>query len=270
MSRFLASLCLLLIVASARADDLTLYREGVKQFQAGNYVASGRALSQLAPFTQEYGDQARYLLARVHDLCGERPEAIGLYEAIIEYHLRCKGDARKVLSGGESLLKDRPDEKARLQKIVDEPTPQYVIRSRFYSGRLLALEGRYEDAVARLGKAQQDATGPLAEEVKLWLGVAQVQTKRFDEAIRNLSGSIDPEALRWLARAQVGLGVTPVQMRQNGAGILPNQEERKSAFESAIASLKKSVELQGAVRDSRSPDADEIRTMIELGDLLRQ
>src|SRR5690349_13885441 len=140
MSRFLASLCLLLFVASARADDLTLYREGVKQFQAGNYVASGRALSQLAPFTQEYGEQARYLLARVHDLCGERPEAIGLYEAIIDYHMRCKGEAGNALSRPDSLslLKDRPDEKARLEKVASAPTPQYVIRSRFYSGRLLA------------------------------------------------------------------------------------------------------------------------------------
>jgi hypothetical protein len=48
---------------AALADDLGLYREGVKQFQSGDYVAAGRALSQLAPFTQEYGEEARYLLA---------------------------------------------------------------------------------------------------------------------------------------------------------------------------------------------------------------
>src|SRR5215212_4537457 len=178
MSRLPGTLfCLLLIGAVARADDLALYREGVKQFKAENYVEAGRALSQLAPFTQEYGEQARYLLARVHDLCGERPEAIALYEAIIEYHLRCKGEAGNVLSVPDSL-KDRPEEKARLRKILESPTPQYVIRSRFYSGRLLVAEGRYEDAIGRLVKAQQDATGALAGETKLWLGVAQVQTKR--------------------------------------------------------------------------------------------
>jgi tetratricopeptide (TPR) repeat protein len=269
MSRIVAALCVVLIVASAKADEAALYREGVKKFQAEDYVGAGRALSQLAPFTQEFGEEARYLLARVHDLSGERPEAIGLYEAIIDYHMRCKGEAANALSRPDSM-KDRAEEKARLEKVLKERTPEYVVRSRFYCGRLLVEEGRYEDALARLSKAQQDAQGQLGNEVKLWLGVAQVQTKRFDEAIRNLSDAFGPEALRWLARAQVGAGVTPVQLRQNGAGILPNQEQRKAAFEAAIASLTKAVQLQGALRDSRGPDADEIRTNIELGDLLRQ
>src|SRR5437870_1517326 len=150
----------ILVVASARfalADDLALYWQGVKQFQAGDYVSAGGALSQLAPFTQEFGEQARYLLARVHDLSGERPEAIALYEAIA-----------------------------------------------------------------------------------------------------NLSGLHDAEALRWVARAQVGLGVTPVQQRQNGAGILPNQQERKARLESAMVAMRKAVELS---------KTDQLQ--LELADLLR-
>jgi len=51
MSKVVASLCMLLIVAAARADDAALYREGVKNFKAADYVAAGRALSQLSPFT---------------------------------------------------------------------------------------------------------------------------------------------------------------------------------------------------------------------------
>ena len=90
MSRFVFGFCLLLIVSAAKADDAALFREGVKQFQSGNYFAAGRALSGLAPFTQEFGERARYLLARVHDLSGERPEAIGLYQAIIGYDARCR------------------------------------------------------------------------------------------------------------------------------------------------------------------------------------
>lgn len=249
-----------LIIASApleAAEDASLYREGIKQFQGGDYAAAGRALSQLAPFTQEFGEQARYLLARVHDLSGERPEALALYEAIIDYHTRCRAEAANALSRPESL-KDQPAEKARLEKLLKDRTPDHVIRSRFYAGRLLVEEGRYEDALARLARAQQDADGALGEEIKLWLGVAEVQTKRFDEAIKNLATLNDAEALRWLARAQVGQGVTPIQLRQNGAGILPNQEERKAAFASAIASLKKAVALGGK---------DDLK--LELADLLR-
>src|SRR6266850_4790084 len=117
----------MLVVASARlavADEVGLYREGVRQFQAGDYVAAGRSLSQLAPFTQEFGEQARYLLARVHDLSGERPEAIALYEAIIEYHLRCQGEAGNAVSRSQTL-KDQPQEKTRLEKLLRDPPPQY-------------------------------------------------------------------------------------------------------------------------------------------------
>src|SRR3954466_13684664 len=120
-------------VRPARGDDAALLRQGIEHFQKGDYVAAGRALSQLAPFTQEYGEQARYLLARVHNLSGERPEAIALYEAIIDYHIRCCGAAANTLARPETL-KDRPEERARLEKLLKDPTPQYVVRSRFYSG----------------------------------------------------------------------------------------------------------------------------------------
>src|SRR5258706_12269826 len=90
INRFKLVAVILVLVAAraALADDAALYREGVKQFQNGDYLAAGRALSQLAPFTQEYGEQARYLLARVHELCGEMPEALGIYEAVRGFDMR--------------------------------------------------------------------------------------------------------------------------------------------------------------------------------------
>src|SRR5438874_6089562 len=133
----------------ALADDAALYREGVKQFQGSDYIAAGRTLSQLTPFTQGYGEQARYLLARVHDLCGERPEALGIYEAIIEYDIRCRGDAANALARADSLT-DRPAEKERLEKLMSAPTPPDVMRSRFYAGRLVVEEGRFDDVIGRV------------------------------------------------------------------------------------------------------------------------
>src|SRR5258705_12675445 len=107
-------------VAVARADDAAIYKEGFEYFQKGNYDDAGRALSRLAPFTQEFGEHARYLLARTHELSGERPEAEGLYEAIIRFY----GQSQK-----------------------GEKAPEYVVRSRVYLGRLLVTEGNYEDAI---------------------------------------------------------------------------------------------------------------------------
>src|SRR3954467_12487353 len=95
---FIAVLLLIVNARAALADDAALYREGVKQFQAQDYVAAGRALSQLAPFTQPFGEHARYLLARVHDLAGERPEAMALYDAIIDYDTQCRRAAADILS----------------------------------------------------------------------------------------------------------------------------------------------------------------------------
>src|SRR4051812_14594929 len=149
--------------ATVRADDAALYRQGFEHFQKGEYDAAGRALSRLAPFTQEFGEHARYLLARTHELSGERPEARGVYDAIIAFYAQGK----------------------------KERSPQYVVRSLFYSGRLLAQAGRYDEAAARLNACLPEAQGAMKEEAKLWLGVAQVQTKKFDEAIRYLSGLSD-------------------------------------------------------------------------------
>src|SRR5256885_7872996 len=130
--KFVAVMLIFLGARLALADDAALYRDGIKQFQAGNYAAAGRDLSQLAPFTQEFGEEARYLLARVHDECGERPEALALYEAIIDYDHRCRAEAANALSRPDSL-KDQPQEKQRLENVAKEPTPQYMIRSRFFS-----------------------------------------------------------------------------------------------------------------------------------------
>src|SRR5881394_3016646 len=107
-----AIIVVVLATAIARADDAALYREGFAQFQKGNYDGAGRALSGLAPFAQEkFGEHARYLLARTHELSGERPEAAGLYDAIIDFYTQSKREAERTLRAADSL-NDRPQEKA--------------------------------------------------------------------------------------------------------------------------------------------------------------
>src|SRR5688572_32053743 len=73
---------------AARGDESgSLYREGVEAFKSGDLVGAGRALGQLAPFTDsKVGERGKYLLARVHHLSGERAEASALYEGIIRFY----------------------------------------------------------------------------------------------------------------------------------------------------------------------------------------
>src|SRR5947207_1521574 len=137
---FIRGIFVLLVAAAvARADDAALYRQGFEHFQKGEYEAAGRALSRLAPFTQEFGEQARYLLARTHELSGERPEALALYEAIIAFDAQTK--------------RERP--------------PQYVIRSQFYSGRLLEGHGHYDEATGRLNSDLKGEEGEVKDGTQL-------------------------------------------------------------------------------------------------------
>jgi TolA-binding protein len=164
---------------AARGDESgSLYREGVEAFNSGDLVGAGRALGQLAPFTDgEVGERARYLLGRVHHLSDERPEARARYEEVVGAHAR------------------------------DQRPPRYVVGANFYLGRLLAEEGRFEEALGKFVFCALRADGALKDEARLWMGVCQVKTKGFAGAITTLKllGD-DPEALRWLAKAYAGAG----------------------------------------------------------------
>jgi hypothetical protein len=64
-------------LSRSRYHALALYYRGVADFLLKDYVAAGRSLNALAPFTDpECGGRARYLLARVHHLSDERVEAV--------------------------------------------------------------------------------------------------------------------------------------------------------------------------------------------------
>src|SRR5262249_9760347 len=59
----------------SRHRRLALYYDGLASFLLKDYLAAGRSLSLLTPFMdQAFGNHARYLLARVHQLQDERAE----------------------------------------------------------------------------------------------------------------------------------------------------------------------------------------------------
>ena len=72
--------------AKSRFNGRMRYYLGYARFAMKDYLAAGRALSGLAPFAQEFGPHARYLLARTHPMSAERPEAAALYKALLAGH----------------------------------------------------------------------------------------------------------------------------------------------------------------------------------------
>ncbi len=194
-------------MAHSRYRNLALYQLGYAHFEMQDYPSAGRALSRLAPFQQPFGLHTRYLLARIHHLCGERPEAAIQYKAVLAGYEQRKKEAQEALKNPAAL---QPGQKQALEALVAGPPPEYLLRCPFYTALLLAEEGQYADALAGFtGLLQQQPTSPLASEAQLRQGYCQVQLRNFAEAVKLLQPlCADPQladrALWWTAQAQVG------------------------------------------------------------------
>src|SRR5205814_2516433 len=109
---------------------------------------------ELAPFDQagELGLHAQYLLARMHHLSGERPEAAAGYAAMV--------------SAWEKVKKDGP-------------APDFVARGLFYWGVVLSEFGRADEALGKFEKAVAVAPAdcPIVPEARLFGARTAVQVK---------------------------------------------------------------------------------------------
>jgi len=199
--------------AKSRYRDLAVYHQGYAAFLLGDYLAAGRALSQLAPFQQEFGGHARYLLARAHHLSGERPEAAAQYKVIVDILEEQRRAAQALLklpqaTGNPNALK--PEQRAAAEKVLGSPPPDYVVRAWFYAALLLAEDRRFPEAIEKFTAfGQQNPKSPLAAEAQLRRGYCQLQMRNFPAAIEALQPlrdhpQLSDQALGWLARAQVG------------------------------------------------------------------
>ncbi|HET6246349.1 MAG TPA: tetratricopeptide repeat protein [Tepidisphaeraceae bacterium] len=194
------------ILIRSKYRQLGLYHLGYAQFVLREYLAAGRSLSQLAPFAQDFGLHARYLLARVHHLSDERPEAAALYKALQDdFEVRRKAADKEMQNPATDA-----EHRAELEKIVHGPVPDYVSRSQFYGAVLLYEDGKYSDAADVFAKILQVAgNSPAAPEARLRLGYCQLQLKKFGDAVATLDPLKDNKefgdrALWWGARAKVG------------------------------------------------------------------
>ena len=238
---------------------LALYYLGYARFMQQDYHEAGRALSKLAPFDQDVGVHARYLLARTHHLSGDAPEAAAQYEAVLSGHEERKKQAAERLKDPKGL---DAEQKADLESLVRGPGPEYVLRASFYAALLKAEAGKYDDA----GKAfaelvQKHPSNPLVPEAQLRIGYCHLQAGRHAEAVKLLQPltqhpQLGDQATWWLARANVA------------AADPKNAPVYQAALNAALGALDQAAQ-KAAERAKTDPAAKARRTdiLMELADI---
>lgn len=193
--------------SNSPSRKLATYHFGHASLLLKDYVSASRELNSLAPFTQEFGVHARYLLARTQHLSGQRAEAAQNYKAVLAGYEEQKKAAQAALQNPAAL---KAEHKASLEALANQPPPEHVSRAEFYSAVLTFDEGRHADsATAFAAFAQKYPKSLLTPEAQFRVGVCNVQLKKFPEATAVLDPlkehpQLGDQALLWLARAKIG------------------------------------------------------------------
>ncbi len=249
-------------LAKSKYRPLALYHLGYANFNLKDYLEAGRALSQLAPFQQEFALHARYLLARTHHLSNEHPEAALQYKAVLVGYDDQKKAAEQALKNPDAL-KDKPDQKAAYEALVRNPAPDYVVRAAFYNAILLYEDNKVSDASDQLTVfIQQNPKSPLLPEAQLRQGLCQVQLGKFQDALNTLTPlrenpALADQATWWHARARMGVADAN------------NADQVAQALREAIEEMKRAAEKAAASKD---PAAKARRgdILLDLADNLQQ
>ncbi|MEZ0264752.1 MAG: tetratricopeptide repeat protein [Phycisphaerae bacterium] len=252
------------------------YYLGYAAFGLKDWPVAVRALASLAPFDQDgIGVHAQCLLARVHHLAGERPEAMAGYQSMVAEWERQRRDAAARAADPQTPAA----EKERLTAAAKEPAPEYVARAMFYWGVALTEFGQPDEALPKfLRSVELAGSAPVAGEARLRAGIAGVQARKYGPAIAALEPVVGDEksadqALRWLAKAQYGLGTVPVPLGRGAAAIAnaaPDPVALAAGIRKAVDTLKLADEKARAMA-ATDPSAQARRAtiLLELGDMLQ-
>lgn len=231
--------------ASRHRNDV-YFVAGLARFQSDDHFGAGRVLSNLAPFKDPViGAHARFLLARTHQLAGERPEAAMHYESVLASVEPDRKAAAAALQNPLAFL-GRPDDRLRLESFV-KAVPPHVAETPYYYGQVLLDQGRSADAAQRFTQfVKQLPRHPLAQDATLRLGIAYAQNKQTQETITTLSPLADhptlgAEALLWMGRAAVA-GANPADANAT-----------KNAYNAAIAHFARAAAKAAALTDPTAP-----------------
>jgi len=248
-------------VAKSRYRPLALYYLGYASFALKDYAAAGRALSQLAPFKDEFGVHARYLLARTHHLSDERPEAAAQYKALLADYEAPRKAAQAALKNPAAL---KPEQQAAMTALVQSPPPDYILRASFYTAMLVMEERKFPEALERFtAVVQQYPKWSLVPEAQLRRGYCLIQMKNYAPAIEALKPLCDnphlaDQALWWLARAQVAMA--------DPASAAAYEQTVRAAAESLRRAAERAREMGQKDPDARVRRGD---ILLELADMLQ-
>jgi TolA-binding protein len=231
------------ILVRSQSRDLGRYLHGYAAYVAGDHAIAVRSLTMLAPFKDaELGTQTRYLLARIHHLAEERPEAAALYDSLLADYEAMVASARGIIADGNAL-KDNPRERGRLESLVRDPAPDHVEKAAFYYASLLLDQNQSAASAERFVKfAQQFPKSPLAPEAQLRLGLAQARLKQFPEAIKTLTPLQDHPVLGYEARWSLGRSIAQVFDPNNA-------QQKQQALTSAAAQFLAAADRAGKLND---------------------
>jgi TolA-binding protein len=250
-------------LAKSKYRALGLYYYGTAAFLLNDIPAAAKALGPLAPFDQPFGPHARYLMGRVHLSQTENAEAATAFDGVLAQYAKQKAAAVEALKQPDRFKND-PNEKARLEALVNRPAPDYVAGSAFYGACLNYEAGKFGEAGTKFEAFTKDyAASALKDDALLRLGFCQVQTKQFDVAAKTLqpltsNQRLADQALFWLGRAQAGLASAV------DANTAP---ARAQAFNTAINTLSASAD-RSAQMAGQDPEAKNRRAeaLLELAD----
>jgi tetratricopeptide (TPR) repeat protein len=260
-------------LARSRYAKLGLYYHGFAAFQTQDYLVAGRSLAQLAPFDDpHFGLHARYLLGRIYQVTDQKAEAAQAFDAVIAGYEQQKKDAAEALKRPEQFAKN-PAERARLERLVRGPPPDYAAASIFYSACLGYEAGKFGEA---LGKFQEFAKAhpqsPLVPEAQLRVGFCQVQMKVFPEAVATLQPMLDKQPRLadqvqfWLGKAQAGAAAAQTDPAKAA--------DRDSGLKTAIATLKAAADkanaMAGAVPEVKTRRAEMLLEVADTQQLAKQ
>ena len=262
----MVGMCGLPAGAADSAEARAAYERGHAAFVKGDYGRSFVELASVAPFDQpEIGVHARYLLGRIHHVGGERPEAAENYRAAVAEFDR----QRKLALGRLADPALSAEERGRLSEVVKGAAPEHVARALFYWGVILSEFGSADEAASKFAYCvllRPETT--VAAEARLRGGMCAVAVKKNVDAVALLSPIVEhPElgalALRWLAKAQYGVGATPVVAGRGVAAVMnarPDEQRLAQGVGEAIETYKKAA--------AKTPAGDgRAVVLLELGDV---
>ena len=225
----------------SRYSDLVRYLHGFSAFRLGALTTAKKSLESIQPSSDPashaYADHAHYLLGRARHLTGESEGAFNEYSLVVTRYQKAR-EAAEVALKDQAALKNKPEEKLRLESLVNSPPPAHVERSRYYRGALFFEEDKHEEALKAFTEfALAHPKSSLLPDSLLRKSICLWNLSRYKECMEVLNPLIQgaprlaDEAHLWLGKAQVS------------AGQSAKPEEQAEAFQEAMENFRKSIEI---------------------------